>query len=394
MTENSKYLSVLFRFLWLLIVVFIIIFIQKMSDLESNKNITFKVFTKSLPDSSNIYISGNHPKLGTWNPAIIPLTFKSDSSRQILLSFPLKTKLEYKFTRGSWETEALDNYGNVRSNSVLMIERDTTIIFYIDKWKDGDMKEQESKITGLFDYHQEMEFPGIKSRDIIVWLPPGYKIETEKRYPVVYMHDGQNLFDPSTSFLGIDWQADETVSRMIKKGDIDPLIIVGIYNTIDRTEEYAPTTLGQIYMKFLVNKLKPFIDQNYRTIPDRDNTTTGGSSMGGLISFMLAWEYSNIFSKAICMSPAFKIEEIDYVIKVKNYLKAKKDIKIYIDNGGIDLEKRLQPGIDEMLIILEEKGFSFNEDLVWYKDNSAPHNESAWASRFWRPLKFFFKKSD
>jgi predicted alpha/beta superfamily hydrolase len=206
------------------------------------------------------------------------------------------------------------------------------------------------------------------------------------------MHDGQNLFDPTTSFLGIDWRVDETIDSLIQNNEIQPIIVVGIYNTTDRRKEYSHTNSGKKYMDFIIHKLKPFIDQNYRTYPDRKNSAVGGSSMGGLMSFMLVWEYPNIFSKAICMSPAFKIDSIDYISIVCKTQEIRKNIKIYIDNGGLDLDERLQPGIDEMTEVLKKKGFVPGKDFLWYKDKNAPHNETAWAARFWRPLKYFFKK--
>jgi predicted alpha/beta superfamily hydrolase len=239
-----------------------------------------------------------------------------------------------------------------------------------------------------------MNYPGIKPRDIIVWLPPGYDTSKEKRYPVLYMHDGQNLFDPNTSFLGNEWKVDETADSLIRNKEINPIIIVGIYNTEDRKEEYADTSLGEKYKHFLIDKLKPFIDENYRTLPDRENTAVGGSSMGGLISFILVWEYSDIFSKAICMSPAFNIGKNDYASKVNQYTGLKKNIQIYMDNGGLNLEKRLQPGINKMLFVLQSKGFLPDKDFLWFKDDKAPHNEKAWAERFWRPLKFLFKNTN
>lgn len=359
---------------------------------NTEKTIVFIVEAISLPDTSNICITGNQESLGNWNAGRIKLNYTGNSIWKIKTRFPLNTQLEYKITRGSWETEALDVEGNVPANSVLQVTNDTTIYIQIDKWKDKLHRENKGLSTQNLIYHRDMEYPGLKSRDIAVYLPHDYSSEIRIRYPVLYMHDGQNLFDPATSFLGVDWQIDETVDSLIRNNEIQPIIIVGIYNTTDRKREYSHTNLGKKYMEFIIRKLKPFIDQKYRTLPDRENTAVGGSSMGGLISFMLVWEYSNIFSKAICMSPAFKIDTIDYVSIASQSQGIKKNIKIYIDNGGIDIDKRLQPGIDEMMELLRKKSFEPGEDFWWYKDKNAPHNEVAWAARFWRPLKYFYKK--
>jgi predicted alpha/beta superfamily hydrolase len=114
--------------------------------------------------------------------------------------------------------------------------------------------------------------------------------------------------------------------------------------------------------------------------------------MGGIISFMLLWQYTNVFSKAACFSPAFKIDDLDYVATVERYTGPKKDVKIYIDNGGLGLEARLQSGVEDMLAVLKKKGYEENSDLFWFVDQNAEHNEAAWARRVWRSLMLFYGK--
>jgi predicted alpha/beta superfamily hydrolase len=128
-------------------------------------------------------------------------------------------------------------------------------------------------------------------------------------------------------------------------------------------------------------------------MPGRKNTFTAGSSLGGLIAFMLAWEYPEIFFGAACFSPAFKIGKLDYVQYVTQYMGPKKLIKFYVDNGGVGLEAELQPGIDDMLAALKGKGYIEEKDFMWVKDSTAQHTESAWARRAWKPLKLFFGKN-
>jgi len=147
-------------------------------------------------------------------------------------------------------------------------------------------------------------------------------------------------------------------------------------------------------MGFIVNKLKPMIDKLYRTKPGREFTAVGGSSAGGLISFMLVWEHPNVFSKAICMSPAFKVDNIDYVETIKRHNGKKKDIFLYIYNGGVGVEERLQPGVDEMLDALDDKGFELNKDLFYVKDENARHSESAWGQWIGESLKLLFNKGN
>src|SRR5436189_1140532 len=136
------------------------------------------------------------------------------------------------------------------------------------------------------------------ARDVLVYTPPGYNEDVERRFPVLYMHDGQNLVDPEDAFGGVAWSADETAQALISAGAIEPMIIVGIYNTGDRLDEYThvKATAGRMrghggraddYGRMIIEELKPFIDTEYRTKPEREFTGLGGSSLGGLVSIYL-----------------------------------------------------------------------------------------------------------
>lgn len=228
---------------------------------------------------------------------------------------------------------------------------------------------------------------GVVERDIIVWLPPSYKKNKEEKYPVLYMHDGQNLFDPKTAYIGIDWRVDETVSKLIKAGKINEIIIVGIYNSPDRLDEYSNTDKGKLYTRFIIEELKPFIDSNYRTKSDRKNTAVMGSSMGGLISFLLAWNRPDVFSMAGCLSSSFYYQ-LDYAVNiVKEYHGQKKPIRFYIDHGEDGIG-----GGQRMFVALSNKGYIIGTDLDYYYDTGAQHTENAWAERLHRSLIFFFGK--
>ena len=360
------------------------------------EKVTFKVTAPGIKGDSLVYIAGNCPELGNWNPSAVPLIKLNDSTFEKIIPFNTETEIEYKFTKGSWNNEALAPNGSVPGNSSLKVEKDTIVKISISKWKNGVTDQNKSsfkgQITGTVKYFRDMKGQGIKPRDVIVWLPPSYETNKTKRYPVLYMQDGQNLFDPQTSSFGVDWQLDESADSLIKAGAIREIIIVGIYNTIDRNEEYIDSKQGHAYMKFVVDILKPFIDKNFRTLPERQNTAVGGSSAGALISFMLLWEYPEVFSKAACLSPAFHIEDIDFVPDVVNYAGPKKSIRVYFDIGTLGLESRLKPGLDEMVKVLESKGYVQGKDFKYYFAAGALHNEAAWAKRNWRYLEFLFKK--
>ncbi len=357
---------------------------------QSKVSVTFRVTASSVADSEGVFIVGSIPEFGNWNASKAPLDKVSKNIWQKTFQLDKNTLALYKFTKGNWLFEALTDSSTIPSNSILKVNADTTINVVINKWRDGSNFKIIGQITGKVEYVKNFEIEGLKPRNLIIWFPPGYKKNADKRYPVIYMQDGQNLFDPKTSTGFVDWRADETADSLIRRGKIKPVIIVGIYNTEDRSAEYTDTPKGHLYMKGIVEKIKPFIDSKYRTLTGRNNTAVAGSSLGGLISMMCAWEYPEVFSKAACFSPAFKIDTIDYVKNVLNYTWPKKNLMFYIDNGGIDLDARLLPGVDAMVTALKQKGYKENKDFYVYIDKAATHNEAAWAKRFWRPLKLFF----
>ena len=347
---------------------------------KSNK-ITFQLFSPDLTIGSSVFITGSIPELGNWNPSVIKMTSKGNHLWEKTIETKAAFGIEYKYTLGSWEKESVNANGLPLDNFIIKVKTDTIVKNDVYFWKDGTVKNIIGQITGTVKYHHQFKGDKLLDRTIIVWLPPNYDINKKVRFDVLYLHDGQNIFDPTTSSFGVDWRVDETIDSLITAKKIKPTIVVGIYNTKDRSSEYNPAVKGKEYMQFLVHQLKPFIDKNYRTNPHKKNTAVGGSSMGGIISFALVWEYPHIFSKAICMSPAFKISHVDYVKEVEKYSGKKKKIKIYIDNGGVGLEEQLQPGIDEMLSMLKSKGFGENKDFMWIQEKDAKHFEVAWAKR-------------
>jgi predicted alpha/beta superfamily hydrolase len=355
--------------------------------------VTFRVVARTLPAESKVFIVGNDEKLGQWNPQAVALERQPDGSWQRTFRFESGTKLEYKFTQGSWLTEAVSAAGIVPANLALLVQSNQTVTIEVANWRDA-VTRPTGQITGTVKYHRAMTGEGIKPRDVGVWLPPSYAAASERRYPVLYVHDGQNAFDPTTSFLGVDWQIDETADRLIREGKLQEIIVVGIYNSDERRQDYSDTPKGRAYMKFVVENLKPFIDRAYRTLPGRDQTAVMGSSMGGLISFLLAWNYPQVFSQAACLSPAFvyNVAEVDAVALVDNYTGTNKAIRLYVDNGGVGLESQLQPGVEAMLRALQAHGFEMGKNLEWYHDLEAEHSERAWSKRVWRPLLFLFGK--
>jgi predicted alpha/beta superfamily hydrolase len=349
--------------------------------------VTFEVEAPGLASNAVVFVSGNHRLLGDWEPYEVPLNRTEGDVWSRTLAIPYGARLEYKFTLGSWTTEAIDDAGRPLPNFHVAATRSQTVRHTITRWASD--APPAASITGRSEFHRNVAGDGLLPRDMVVWLPPGYA-ESNDRYPVLYMHDGQNVLDPMTSFLGVDWGVDETATRLIGEGRLRPFIVVGIYNTSQRMEDYGSGDQGLAYQRFVVDTVKPLIDRTYRTKPGPDDTATMGSSMGGLVSFLLAWNHPEVFRQAACLSPAFFPETVKVV---RDAVAAPSGIRLYIDNGTEGIEQKIQAYCDDMLATLPEKGFIQGANLDWFLAKGAEHNEKAWASRLERPLLFLFGAS-
>lgn len=216
---------------------------------------------------------------------------------------------------------------------------------------------------------------GIKRR-VWIYLPPAYST-THKKYPVLYMHDGQNIFDDSTAAFG-EWGVDECLDSLIKKR-IQACIVIGVDNGPQRMQEYNPYEFkefgkgqGDAYVDFLVKTLKPFVDMHYRTLPSVENTLIAGSSMGGLISYYAMLKYPNIFGKAGIFSPAFwtaeKIKEL--TDSAGNQLHG----KLFFYMGELEGETYL----NDMNEVVETIGKKSDAMIYAVVDPEGSHNERAW----------------
>jgi len=362
------------------------------TNLHAQHRVTVRVLVPpETPSGSTCFIAGNSPVLGDWNPGAIPMKQVSDSLWEFSADAPDGMLVEFKITRGSWNSQAIYTRGVIPDNVRFVVRSDTVVTLRPVSWQDLEAQ-SAGGIKGTVRYHRGLTGEGLRyPRDVIVWLPPSYERSPGRRYPVLYMHDGQNVFDPGTSFIGFDWRADEVSDSLIEAGAIDELIIVGIYNTPDRGIEYSDS-LGREYAQFVIHRLKPLIDSTYRTLPDAQHTAVMGSSMGGLISFLFSWWYPDVFAKAGCLSSAFLVDDGSILKEVRAYQGPRKNIQVYLDCGTIDLDARLLPGSREMATLLHAKGYREGKDFELFVDQGATHNEHAWAARLWRPLTFLFGK--
>jgi len=337
-----------------------------------------------LNEKDTIYLTGNIKLLGAWNPKGLAMTRRSETRWEKTFTVPDSTQLQFKFTLGSFEREAVTNRGVVPGNNFIDVLKDTEIYFVLEDWKDPYAPIQVS--GGKVSVYMVNPVNGLSSRKVTVWMPDAYEREVNKKFPVLYLHDGQNQFDATKTFNGQEWKMDETLIALEKEKKIQVPLCVAIDNTMARTEEYGSVTAESPYADFIVNQLKPMIDSLYRTLPGRKYTATMGSSMGGLISFHLGWYHNEVFSKAACLSPAFRYKNFDLANELKKYNGPKKDLQLYVDVGTVGLEAQLQPGIDETVNFLKSQGYQLNYTIA----SGAEHNESAWASRVSQPILQFF----
>ena len=239
-------------------------------------------------------------------------------------------------------------------------------------------------------------------RDVLVYLPPGYRRFSGQQFPVLYLHDGQNVFDAATSFAGVEWGVDETAQRLIGEGLIEPLIIVAVFNMgEDRIHEYAHTRgvydhtserkkrsrgLARQYGDFLINELKPYIDRKYRTKRAAEFTCLGGSSLGGLVTLAIGILYPQAFTRLIVMSPSIWWDDFS-IYRLVDSIEDKPPLKIWLDTGTNE------PGWEqarELRDRLIAKGWKVSGDLQYLEVEGADHSEGAWAERVEPALRFLF----
>ena len=255
----------------------------------------------NLPeDSPQVFLAGNLPVLGPWHPAALAVLGEG-SQRTVDFEVPHGHSLQYKVTAGSWEQEGLGPSGTLLPNFTATITEPTTLTAEVAGFR-KDPREliknwQGSGVEGSLHYWTDMPSKFLEeTRHVVTWLPPGYDESCDKKYKVIYMHDGQNLFDPRLSYTNMDWGVDEAMMRGVAGGKYEPAIIVGIWNTPSRLQEYSPDHLGKQYAKFILEELMPKVEKSYRVKTGPENTFSMGSSMGGLISFHLVRAHPDVFS--------------------------------------------------------------------------------------------------
>ena len=234
-------------------------------------------------------------------------------------------------------------------------------------------------------------------RSLVVYLPPGYHEQPHRRFPALYLHDGQNLFDGSTAYIqGQDWHVGPTADAEIHGGRVEPLIIVGIYNTgKSRIREYTPTRAPKLgggradrYGKFLLEEVMPFLHHEYRVDGGRERTGIGGSSLGGLVSLYLGMSRSDVFGRIAALSPSVWWNQ-RVIHKFAQRVPLHSRPRIWLDIGTRE-GPRIVEDVERYRDVLLHRGWQYERDLHYERVEGAEHNELAWAQRVGPFLRFLY----
>jgi predicted alpha/beta superfamily hydrolase len=342
-------------------------------------------------DNRPVYISGD---FCNWNPKDDRFLMKKTDNGLYRFdfekNFTIDRPLEYKYTKGGWDHVELDIFGNTSKNRTL-VPVFQPVFDLVPLWRKNGFTPFFPEFLPLIESFK-IEIPQLKkSRNISVILPSDYHKSPEKKYPVVYMHDAQNLFGEGSVYG--NWEIDKRLSLLKKQGKPDVIIVAINHGEENRQVEYSPYKnkvkgQGMRYATFIVRTLKPYIDSLYRTQPERQFTGIGGSSMGGLISIYTGMMYPEsigrmmIFSPSLWTSPKIYFDAVEFFNPL--------DTKIYLYGGGKESESML-PNIEKLKSTIEVQGFDSKKIQIKAElDPEGLHNEKRWGQEFPKALDWLY----
>jgi predicted alpha/beta superfamily hydrolase len=347
---------------------------------------------KSTTENERIFMASN---LNNWNPTDEKFELKKNADGKYFIQIPESTgNVEYKFTRGSWETaEGKADGSNTDNRRFSFKNQPQTIENQVLSWQNIQKKNTRSKNVRILS--ENFSAPQLNTtRRIWIYLPEDY-LKKKKKYPVFYMHDGQNLFDDQTSFSG-EWQIDESLDKIFKETG-KSAIVIGIDNGGEqripelspfKNEKYGGGN-GETYMRFIVETLKPYVDKNFRTKSGKKNTVLGGSSLGALISVYGAVKYPETFGKVLAFSNAFwfNLNELEVFIKNSNSNLSRQ--KYYFIQGKHESED-MDFQTDKIINALRTKNVKA-KNIYNRTDEDGKHNEMYWRREFPAAFKWLTK---
>lgn len=352
----------------------------------------FELYTDEKDDRP-VFITGN---FNNWNPKDDQYKLQQSDASHYFIEIEdekLADEIEYKFTKGGWENVELDKYGNITPNrkakKILQKTSDT-----VEKWRLnwGPFKEEFFPTAEVIS--EKFYIPQLdRYRKIWAVLPYDYHT-SDKTYPVLYLQDAQNLFNEGSGFG--NWEIDKKLSILAEYGRGDLIIIAIEHGSEDRIKEYifdndhvANGSEGKKYIRFITDTLKPYVDENYRTKKDRDNTGIGGSSLGALISIYSGFLYPEVYSKLLIFSPSLWVEPNNNFPMMSFRVPFK--TKIYLYGGGQEGSKMVKRiHIFEEYLKKWEKKNLFDFEFRTNINPEGTHSEFYWSQEFPRAIEWLF----
>lgn len=347
-------------------------------------------------DDRAIFITGNFNK---WNPKDLKFKLEKLDEKNYYINIPdenLADDIEYKFTKGGWENVEIDQYDNITPNRKIKKEA-KKVQANVEKWRLnwGPFKKEFFPIVELVD--EDFYIPQLdRSRKVWALLPYDY-YNSEKSYPVLYLQDAQNLFNEGSEFG--NWEIDKKLALLAEYGRGELIVIAVEHGNDSRIKEYifdnedvTKNAEGKKYLRFITDTLKPWIDKNYRTKKDRENTGIGGSSLGGLISIYGGFLYPEVYSKLLIFSPSLWVEpENNFpMIRFDNPYK----LKVYLYGGrqeGSRMVGRIRLFEKALKKLTVQKYFDF--EVRTNINDQGTHQEFYWSQEFPRAVEWLYINS-
>lgn len=346
-------------------------------------------------DGRPVFLTGNFCK---WLPDLEEFQMSEVKSGHYVYEFAedfeFELPIEYKYTRGGWDQVELDRWGHAYGNRTID-QPEGVVQDIVTRWQKD--KTQKTDYAPLIEILSEtFEIPQLnKERRVHVLLPHNYYEHPEKNYPVLYMTDAQNLFGNGSDYG--NWEIDKALTKLAPENKADVIIVAIDHDGEDRVQEFSPYDnprlgkgLGALFLKFVAETLKPFVDANYRTKKDRLNTGIGGSSVGGLLSIYASLMFPDVFGRIMIFSPSLWISQKVYFDAIHFFEPF--ETRIYLYAGGKEGANML-PNVEKLHNTLQSQGFGYSRVQIKTSiDPKGEHNEKRWSQEFPIALSWLFSE--
>jgi predicted alpha/beta superfamily hydrolase len=351
-------------------------------------------------------VSGNDHRLGAWRPDGLQLRPIAENEYHAEADLPRGSEIEFKITRGTWAAVEKSRDGADIANRRITAHAGALVLVEVERWGEEPrpLPHTTAPPRGRRVSLEHVQSAALGNRRAVsIHLPAAYDEDPQRRFPVLYFQDGQNLFDDASSASGVSWRADQTSDRLIAQRRIEPVILVGIHSTYDRINEYAPVAdervgsggRGSTYVRFIVDELKPLVDGLLRTLPDRWNTAIGGSSLGGLLALHACALAPETFSRCAAISPSLWWAG-GWMLERLEAAAWRRPLRLWMDTGTLEgggpggaAGEALGAG-RSAAGALARAGLVPDRDFQFREFHGAAHHERDWAARFDSVLEYLF----